>query len=70
MSFMAPEVKGMLFTCDGAPDCMLVVHRPAGDKIYSPDAAGIIDLKFTPELAAENPRITAPRPFAAVETDL
>jgi len=70
MSWMAPEVKGMLFTCDGAPGCVLTVHRAAGDRIYSPNAAGIIALKFDKELAAENPQITAPRPFAEVEADL
>lgn len=70
MSFLAPEVKGMLFTCDGAPGCVLTVHHASGDRAYPPDAAGIIALKFDKELAAENPRITATRPFAAVEADL
>lgn len=70
MSFMAPEVKGMNFTCDGVPDCALIVHRAAGDRIYSPNAAGIIALKFDQELAAENPGMTASRPFAEVEADL
>jgi len=70
MSWMAPEVKGMLFTCDGAPGCVLTVHRAAGDRTYPPNAAGIIALKFDRELAAENPQITAPRPFAEVEADL